>query len=43
MQLLGFEAATEAAAIEMAVVLFALDEERPKRLAANLRRPIVIP
>jgi hypothetical protein len=44
MQLLGYiEAATEAAAIERAIVLFALDEGRPKRPAVNLRRPIVIP
>jgi hypothetical protein len=29
---------SEAAAIERAVVLFALDDERRKRLAVNLRR-----
>jgi hypothetical protein len=39
MQMLGYiEASTEAAAIERAVVLFSLDDERRKRLAVNLRR-----
>jgi hypothetical protein len=39
MQLLGYiEAVSEAAAIERAVVLFALDDGRRKRLAVNLRR-----
>jgi hypothetical protein len=39
MQSLGvIEALSEAAAIERAVVLFALDDERRKRLAVNLRR-----
>ena len=39
MQLLGYiEAVSEAAAIERAVVLFSLDDERRKRLAVNLRR-----
>jgi hypothetical protein len=39
MQSLGtIEAVSEAAAIERAVVLFALDDERRKRLAVNLRR-----
>jgi hypothetical protein len=39
MQLFGtLEAVSEAAAIERAVVLFALDDERRKRLAVNLRR-----
>jgi hypothetical protein len=39
LHLLGYiEAATEAAAIERAVVLFSLDDERRKRLAVNLRR-----
>ena len=38
MQMLGsIEAVSEAAAIERAVVLFALDDERRKRLAVNLR------
>jgi hypothetical protein len=38
MQLLGYlEAVTEAAAIERAVMLFSLDDERRKRLAVNLR------
>jgi hypothetical protein len=31
---------SEVSAIERAVVLFALDDERRKRLAVNLRRPI---
>jgi len=35
---LDIEAATETAAIERAVVLFSLDDERRKRLAVNLRR-----
>jgi hypothetical protein len=39
MQLLGWvEAVDEAAAIERAVVLFSLDDERRKCLAVNLRR-----
>ena len=39
MTFLGYiEAATEMAAIEKAVVLFSLDNERRKRLAVNLRR-----
>ena len=39
MQSLGWvEAVSEAAAIERAVVLFALNDERRKRLAVNLRR-----
>jgi hypothetical protein len=39
MQSLGvIEAASEAAAIERAVVLFSLDSVRRKRLAVNLRR-----
>jgi hypothetical protein len=39
MQLLGYlGAVTEAAAIERAVMLFSLDDERRKRLAINLRR-----
>ena len=39
MQLLGYlEAVNEAAAIERAVVLYALDDERRKPLAVNLRR-----
>ena len=39
MHLLGYiEAVSEAAAIERAVVLFALDDERRKRLAVNLCR-----
>jgi hypothetical protein len=39
MQSLGvIEAVSEAAAIERAVVLFTLDNERRKRLAVNLRR-----
>jgi hypothetical protein len=39
MQHLGVaSAATEMAAIERAVVLFSLDDERRKRLAINLRR-----
>jgi hypothetical protein len=39
MQLLGYlEAVSEPAAIERAVVLFNLDDERRKRLAVNLRR-----
>jgi hypothetical protein len=38
MQMLGYiEAVDEAAAIERAVVLFSLDNERRKRLAVNLR------
>jgi hypothetical protein len=38
MQSLGvIEAVSEAAAIERAVVLFALDDKRRKRLAVNLR------
>jgi hypothetical protein len=38
MQLLGYiEAVSEATAIERAVVLFSLDDERRKRLAVNLR------
>ena len=43
LRLLGYiEAVSEAAAIERAVVPFPLDEERSKRLAVNLRRPIVV-
>jgi hypothetical protein len=39
MTLLGYiEAVSEAAALERAVVLFSLDDERRKRLAVNLRR-----
>jgi hypothetical protein len=39
MQLLGYiEVVDETAAIERAVVLFAIDDERRKRLAVNLRR-----
>jgi hypothetical protein len=39
MQSLGvIEAASEAAAIERAVALFALDDAKCKRLAVNLRR-----
>jgi hypothetical protein len=39
MQSLGtIEAVSETAAIERAVVLFALDDDRRKRLAVNLRR-----
>ena len=39
MQLLGFvEATAEPAAIEAAVALFGIDDERRKRLAVNLRR-----
>jgi hypothetical protein len=39
MQMLGsIEAVNEAAAIERAVVLFSIDNERRKRLAVNLRR-----
>ncbi|MBO0753780.1 MAG: hypothetical protein J2P53_16800 [Bradyrhizobiaceae bacterium] len=39
MQHLGYvEAVTEAAAIEAAVALFGLNDERKKRLAINLRR-----
>jgi hypothetical protein len=39
MQLLGFvQAATEVSAIEVAVVLYELDDEKRKRLAVNLRR-----
>jgi hypothetical protein len=43
MEMLGFvEAVSEAAAIERAVraLHFALDDERRKRLAVNLRRPL---
>jgi hypothetical protein len=39
MQLLDYiEVVDETAAIERAVVLFAIDDERRKRLAVNLRR-----
>jgi hypothetical protein len=39
MQLLGFlEAVNEPAAIEAAVVLFSLDDQKRRRLAVNLRR-----
>jgi hypothetical protein len=39
MQLLGFvEAVSEPAAIESAVALFGLDDQKRRRLAVNLRR-----
>jgi hypothetical protein len=39
MQLLGFvEAVSELAAIETAVALFGLDDQKRRRLAVNLRR-----